>query len=248
MPRIFALGGGGFSMEPDNPVLDELIIAAAAANRPGAAGRRPRVCFLPTASGDAESYVERFEAAFVARDCETSVLNLFSRTVSDLAAFIAGQDLVYVGGGNTPNMVAIWRTHGLDVVLRDAWQNGVVLAGVSAGANCWFEASTTDGWGNGIGAYNDGLGLLSGSFTPHYDGEAKRRSKLHQLVADGFAEGLALGDGSAAVFEGTELVECVGSHADAVAFRVTRANRASNDGAVIETALPVRILLRGGGA
>ena len=241
VPRIFALGGGGFSMEPDNPVLDELVIAAAHRARRDASHGKPRVCFLPTASGDAEGYITQFEEAFSARGCETAVLELFHRRVGDLRAFIAEQDIVYVGGGSTPNLVAVWRAHGLDVVLHDAWQSGsVILAGVSAGANCWFEASTTDAWGAGIGAYGDGLGLLAGSFTPHYDGEAARRPRLHELIAAGFMEGLALGDGCAAVFEGHDLVECVGSHDAAVAYHVTR----GPGGAAVETPLPVRVLTR----
>jgi dipeptidase E len=230
---IVALGGGGFLKDPDNSLLDDFVLARVHDRT----ARRPRMCFIPTASGDDEEYIERFDDVFAAR-CHTSVLTLFDRSIIDLSGFLCAQDVIYVGGGSTPNMIAIWRMHGVDKALQLAWQRGVVLAGVSAGANCWFEASTTDAWGEEVGAFEDGLGFLSGSFTPHYDSQAARRPALHSLVAEGFPEGLAVGDGCAAVYAGTSLVECVGSHDAAVAFRVSR----DVDGRAIETSLPVRNL------
>ena len=126
---IVAMGGGGFSMEPDNPLLDDHVLGLARERR----GRdRPNVCFLATASGDSESYVATFYAAF-SRRSEATHLALFDRKVDDVEAFLLDQDAVYVGGGNTANMLAIWRVHGVDRALRRAWDAGVVLSGLSAG-------------------------------------------------------------------------------------------------------------------
>ena len=127
---VVAMGGGGFSMEPENPLLDDHVLGLARTSR----GRgRPRVCFLGTASGDAPSYIANFYAAF-ARRAEASHLPLFVRTLDDIEGFLLDQDVVYVGGGNTENMLAIWRVHGVDRALRRAWEAGVVMTGLSAGS------------------------------------------------------------------------------------------------------------------
>ena len=224
------MGGGGFSMEPDNPLLDDFILSQANA-------ARPRVCFLPTASGDADGYIVGFYAAFASR-AEASHLRLFYRTREDIEALLLGQDIIYVGGGNTENMLAIWRTHGLDRILRAAWEAGVVLAGLSAGSICWFEAGTTDSFGPDLDVLTDGLGFLAGSHCPHYDGEAQRRPKYHRLVADGrLPAGYAADDGAALVFDGTELREVVASRPDATAYRVEAV-----EGVARETRLPARYL------
>ena len=135
--RIVAMGGGGFSMEPENPLLDEFVLSLARSPH-------PHVCFVPTASGDDEGYAAGFYRAFAAHDCRPADLQLFQRTVADLESFVLAQDVVYVGGGNTANMLAVWRAQGLDRVLRRAWEEGVVLCGLSAGMNCWFDESVTD--------------------------------------------------------------------------------------------------------
>jgi len=181
------MGGGGFSMEPDNPLLDDHVLDLARAQR----GReRPRVCFVPTACGDSSEYVANFYAAF-ARRAEATHLGLFDRKVGDVEAFLLDQDVVYVGGGNTANMLALWRVHGVDRGLRRAWEAGVVLAGLSAGSNCWFEGATTDSFGP-LAALRDGLALLPGSHSPHYDGEPARRPTFQRLIASGeLPEGLA---------------------------------------------------------
>jgi peptidase E len=158
---IVAMGGGGFSMEPDNPLLDDHVLALARKRR---GHERPSVCFLPTASGNTDSDVAQFYAAF-ARRCEATHLDLFARRVADLESFLLDQDAVYVGGGNTANMLAIWRVHGLDRALKRAWEAGVVLAGLSAGSNCWFEGSTTDSFGT-LAALKDGLGLVPAAIRP----------------------------------------------------------------------------------
>src|SRR3954452_22655562 len=168
MRTIFAMGGGGFTMEPDNPLLDELILGLA---------RRavPRVCFLPTASGDPLDHVARFYEAFTDRPCECSDLSLFrlGRRPVDLRATLLAQDIVYVGGGSMRNMLAIWRVHELEPILREGWDRGGVLAGLSAGAMCCFQYGVTKSTGRPEPAH--GLGWLSGSLSVHYDGEPERR-------------------------------------------------------------------------
>jgi dipeptidase E len=185
------------------------------------AGReRPRICYLPTAGGDATESIELFHQRF-ADAAEASVLSLFRRDVEDLAAFLLGQHVICVGGGNTANMLAVWRVHGVDTVLREAWRRGVVLAGPSAGANCWFEACSTDSFGAGLAPLRDGLGFLSGSFCPHYDGEPLRQPSFTGWVAQGaLPPGWAADDGVALVFQGTELSEVVSECDGGRAFRV----------------------------
>jgi dipeptidase E len=216
--RIVAMGGGGFSMEPGNSLLDEFVLSLARS-------ARPRVCFLATASGDADSYTARYYRAFAALDCRPTDLELFRRDVLDLESFVRGQDIIYVGGGNTANLLAVWRAHGLDRILRRAWEEGVVLCGLSAGMNCWFTQSVTDSFGvSRLAPLRDGLGLLSGSCCPHYDGEAQRRPTFQALISAGdLADGWAADDGAALVFQGETLSEVVASRPEAAGYRVARA-------------------------
>lgn len=218
-PRtILAFGGGGFSMEPDNPLLDTWVLSVARER-----GReRPRILYVPTASGDRAEGIVGFYARFSTLPCEPSHLALFRRTIDDLRGHVLEQDVVYVGGGNTANMLAIWRMHGFDAVLREAWQAGVVMCGLSAGSLCWFECGVTDSFGAGLAPLHDGLGLLPGSHCPHYDGEPLRQPRYRSYVGAGvLPPGLALDDGAAARFSGTRLVECVSSRRAARALRVT---------------------------
>jgi dipeptidase E len=185
--RIVAMGGGGFSVTERLSPLDRLVLSLAreaAARRGSPDPGRPRVCFIGTAGGDAESYLAKFHAAWD-EVAETSHLLLFSREVADIAGFLASQDAVYVGGGNTANMLAVWALHGVDVALRAAWEQGVVMAGISAGSICWFEGGTTDSFGPQLAAFRGGLGLVAGSHSPHFDGEEQRRPLYHRLVASG---------------------------------------------------------------
>jgi dipeptidase E len=207
------MGGGGFSTEPDNRLLDDFVL--------GLTGRpRPRVLYLPTATGNVATYLVNFYVAF-SRRTEASHLDLFTRTSGDLERQILDQDVVYVGGGNTANLLAIWRVHGLDVILQNAWQAGVVLAGVSAGGMCWFEAGLTDSFGPDLAPLDDGLGLLAGSFCPHYDGEPARRPTYRRLVGEGrLPPGWAVDDGVALHFVGTDLAEAVSSRPEARAYRL----------------------------
>ncbi|MFE5190977.1 Type 1 glutamine amidotransferase-like domain-containing protein [Streptomyces sp. NPDC056628] len=201
--RRLALLGGGFSTDDDG-VLDDWVLGLVST-------ARPRVCFVPTASGDAPGYVERFLAAFAPRPVEAEVLPLFRRTLDDTAlrTFLLGQDVVYVGGGNTANLLAVWRAHGVDRLLREAYDRGVLLCGISAGANCWAEGSHTDSFGP-LTHLADGLGLLPGSVCPHYDGEPGRRPSYRAAVASGaLPPGWAVEDGVGALFTEGRLTAAV---------------------------------------
>ena len=240
-PRVVvAMGGGGFSEHGAGDPLDRLVLELA---RAGAALRgrdcaRPRVCFVPTAGGDSDVYIAKFLAAF--EDvAEPGVLRLFDRSVVDVEGFLRDQDAVYVGGGNTVNMLAIWGLHGVDRALRRAWSEGVVMAGVSAGSLCWFEAGTTDAYGPELAILDRALGFLPGSHCPHYDVEPGRRPLYQRLVADGrLPAGYAADDDAALVFRGTGLAESVSARPGAGCYRVER----RPDGSAGETALPTRPL------
>jgi dipeptidase E len=224
--QIVALGGGGFSMEPDNPVLDQYILAQARK-------RTPSVCFLATASGDAEGYIAKFYAAFSAHRCRPTHVPLFSRT-PDLKQVLLSQDVIYVGGGNTRSMLATWREWDLPRLLRRAWSSGTVLAGVSAGAICWFTTGITDSRADCLTGLPC-LGFLPGTCCPHFDGEPERRPALHRLVATGaVARALALDDGAAAHFVGRRLSHVVTSRPSAGAYQVRR-----NGAQAVEIPLPV---------
>ena len=228
------MGGGGFGDDGHETPLDEHILSLAQDGR----GRpRPRVCYVPTAAGDSDTAIARFYTAF-ARRSEASHLELFDRTVLELERFVLDQDVIYVGGGNTANLLAVWRVHGLDRILRRAWDDGVVLAGRSAGSICWFEGGTTDSFG-GLDALRDGLGFLAGSHSPHYDGEPLRRPTYQRLVASGeLPPGYAADDGAALVFRGTALEEVVAERPGARAYRV----EPGPDGAAVETPIEARFL------
>jgi peptidase E len=214
--QIVALGGGGFSMERDGTLLDDYVLSLLA-------GSRPRVCFLPTASGDADHYVVRFYRRFAAA-CDASHVSLFRRdqgtggVEEDLASHLLSQQLIYVGGGNMLSMLGAWRAHGLDAVLRTAWRRGIVLCGPSAGSLCWFAQALSAF--HGAPRPVRGLSLLPYSNCVHYDAEPARRSEYHRAVADGMCGGYAADDGVALHFRGTRLQRVVSSRREAGAYRV----------------------------
>ena len=204
--RIVAIGGAGFE---DAPALVPYLLSLA---------RGRRVLLLPTAAGDDEEGIKEGYVAF--RGCDTTHLELFRRTVGDLRELLLAQDLIYVGGGNTANMLAVWRVHGVDAILRDAYAAGTVLCGSSAGCICWFECGITDSFGLGLAPLHDGLGLLAGSTCPHYDSEERRRPVYTDAVRKGFASGIALDDAVAARYDDEQLVEVVSARPGGRAFRV----------------------------
>jgi len=205
------MGGGGFMMEQSSPLDDFLLSLSPTA--------RPRVCFVPTPTGDSDRVIAAFFEAFARRDCEPSCLRLFGAPERP-AEHLASQDVIYVSGGNTANALALWRLHGVDLALREAWERGAVLGGVSAGANCWFECSVSDSFGRQLDPLRDGLAILPGSFCPHYDGEELRRPVYRQLVDGGLPSGYAADDGAALHFVGAKLREVVASLPGARAYRV----------------------------
>lgn len=223
-------------MEPDNPLLDDFILSLAP--------RKPaKICFLPTASADSAHYLVRFYRAFSGRAIPTD-LTIFESTslsrrpahTSELASFVATQDIIYVGGGNTANLLSLWRVHGLDRILYQAWRRGAILCGVSAGMICWFRDGLTDSYG-GLAVLGDGLGFIDASACPHYDGEKDRRPAYRKAVKEGLPDGYAADDGAALHFRGTQLNEVVTSRPGASAYRVELVK-----GRVRETRLKARYL------
>lgn len=179
----------------------------------------PRVCFVPTASTHPETRLVSFYDSFAGRaEASHVVFNPWPR--QDLREHVLAQDAIYVAGGSTANMLAVWRVHGFDTLLREAWERGALLCGWSAGMICWFEAGVTDSFGPELEGMRDLLGFLPGSACPHYDGEKRRRDVYRQLVADGFPAGYAADDGAALHFVGTELREVIAAREGARAYRV----------------------------
>ncbi len=227
--NIVAFGGGGFSMESENPLLDEFVCSLTGVER-------PRVCFMPTASGDADHYVVRFYNAFRER-AEASHISLFRRErgAEDVREHLLSQDLIYVGGGSVISMLGVWRAHGIDEIMREAWEAGIVLCGLSAGSLCWFDEALSGFHGETRRV--EGLGLLPWSNTVHYQAEPKRREAYERLVAEGMRPGFAAEDGAALHFVGTELAQVVASRKAARAYRLT-----SLEGRVVGTRLATRYL------
>ena len=213
MRQIIAMGGGGFSMEPENPLLDLYILKQT--NK-----ARPKICFVPTASGDAEGYVNNFYSFFEKLDCEPSHLSLFRPPVRDLESFVLDKDIIYVGGGNTKNLMVLWKEWGLDKILRKALDKGVILAGLSAGSLCWYEDGVTDSYGDELEPIHC-LGFLKGSHCPHYDGEADRRPSYHHLIGgQAIQGGIAADDGVAVHYRDGEIYKVVSSRPNSKAYRV----------------------------
>lgn len=214
MKQIIAMGGGGFLMEPENPLLDRYILQQAEKET-------PEICYIGTASGDAESMTQKFYECFNKKNCVPSDLSLFKPPVRDLESFVLGKDIIYVGGGNTKNLLALWREWGLDEILGKALDQGVVLAGVSAGSICWFEEGVTDSYGDGLEPLK-ALGFLKGSNCPHYDGEPERRPTYRKLMDEGILQpGIAADDGAAIHYVDGQVKKIVSSRPDAKAYFVS---------------------------
>ena len=181
---------------------------------------RPRVLFVPTAAADAAEPTLNIVSQLGDR-AQVSHLPFFPWPPPDVRELVLDHDVIFVSGGNTANALAIWRVHGFDEILREAWEAGVVLTGWSAGMICWFDAGVTDSFGPQLEGMRDGLGFLPGSACPHYDGEAERRPVYTRLVREGFPPGLAADDCVALRFDGTELAEVVSAREGAGAYRVS---------------------------
>lgn len=230
--QIIAIGGGSFMIDADKQRLERYVIAQTGV-------RRPRVAFLSTATGDADTYVAKFYAAFLKLGCRPTHVPLFART-PDLRKVLLNQDVIFVGGGNTKSMLAVWREWGIPKILREAWRRGTVLTGVSAGAICWFTTGVTDSWAGRLAALPC-LGFLPGTCCPHYDGEKDRRPATHRLVGSREASAtIALDDGAAAHYVGRTLIRVVSARPKALGYTIRR-----RGGIAVETPLPVvRLPLR----
>ena len=223
--HIIAIGGGAFRARPENLAADRYILQLTRK-------KRPAVCFIPTASAEPADIIATFCDAYRRLGATPSVLRFFDRT-PNLRELLLSQDAIYVGGGNTKSMLAVWREWGLPEVLREAWRRGIVLAGVSAGAICWFDQGVTDSWAGHL-APLDCLGFLPGTCCPHYDSEADRRPSVHDFASRRLVSPvLALHDGAAAHFVGRRLHQIVTWTPTARAYRVQLRRQS-----VVETELP----------
>jgi peptidase E len=231
--HIIAIGGGMRAPEGQVPV--HMANALRLTSK-----REPRLCVLNTAAGDDPRWTLGMYDRFAGQPARISHLSLFPMpNVRDPEDLLLSADVIFVGGGSVANMVAVWRVHGLDVIMRKAWQAGIVLAGSSAGGICWFEGGTTDSFGRELRAFTEGLGLLPGSFCPHYNSESRRRPLYHQLIEDGILPGgIACDDGAAAHFIDDTLTEVIADRPTSVAYRVV--NSAASG--VTETPLKTRFL------
>jgi peptidase E len=227
--QIIPIGGGGFYRDAENLELEKYVLRQCGADN-------PRVAFVPTASGEPDHYVSSFYAAFLKLGCRPSVLTFFKRT-PELRSFLLHQHVIYVGGGNTKSLLAIWRDWGLTEILREAWESGIVLTGVSAGAICWFEQGLTDSFSDGLRPL-DCLGFLPGSCCPHFDGEVQRRPSYHKLLASGeISAGVAIEDWTGVHFIGTGIHKVITSKRGALAYSIRAAH-----GSVQEVPLPGEFL------
>lgn len=219
-PTIVAMGGKGLAREPGRAWLGGYVLSLTGKER-------PRVCYIPTATGDNPAAVAEFYASHAGTGADCRHLPLFNRTRDDPRDLLLSQDVIWVAGGNTANMLAIWRVHGVDKILREAWERGIVLCGGSAGSLCWFENGVTDSFGPDLMPIHDGLKFLSGSHCPHYDGEPQRRPTYRRLVGDGtLPPGVAIDDHAAVRYDGTRLAEVVAARPTAGAYRVNRTGNA----------------------
>lgn len=229
--QIVAMGGGSIYEDATNPLMNDFILSLTGKSN-------PRICFIPTATGDSPELISRFYATFTRREVRPTHIALILEPPEDLDELIMAQDVIYVGGGNTAVMLAAWRLHGMDRALRRAWEAGKVFCGGSAGAICWFEGGTTDSFTKELTALSNGLGFVKGAFSPHYDGESRRRPRTHEFVLDGsLPTTLAADNSAAAVFRGTEFVQAVSSVRGRQVYEVTKGPRG-----IVETPLPTRYL------
>ncbi|GAB2609226.1 peptidase E [Paractinoplanes abujensis] len=204
------------------------------------ATERPRICVLTQAGGDPEEVIGAHYRAFAGTEFVASHLQLFPMpNVADIRAHLLAQDIIWVHGGSVANLCAVWRVHGVDEILHEAWQSGVVLSGVSAGSICWHQGGSTDSFGPDLRGFTGGLGWLPYSNGVHYDAEEQRRPKMHELIGDGtLGDGYATDDGAGLVYRGTTLAEVVADRPGSRGYSLVRAA----DGSVTESPLPTRVL------
>lgn len=215
MKQIITLGGGGFSMEPENPLLDRYIMNQVNKDK-------IKISFIPTASGDSQTYIDNFYNFFRDYNCESSHLSLFKGKTKYIRDFILSQDIIYVGGGNTINLLVLWKEWGLDKFLQEAYENGILLCGISAGSICWFEQGLTDSVPNELNPV-DCLGFLKGSNCPHFDGEANRKPEYIRFVNQGqLKPGYGVDDGAAIHFIDDQVHKIVSSRPNAKVYFIEK--------------------------
>ena len=229
MGKIFVMGGGGFIMEPENLLLDKYILSLSDI-------KCPKICFIGTASGDNPDYINKFYKTYRSLNCNPSHLSLFRPHTKDIEAFILGQDIIHVGGGNTLNLLCLWKEWKIDKILLQASKNGIILSGMSAGMICWFDQGLTDSKGKNLGLMPiDCLGFLEGSACPHFDGEKDRRPTFLSLVDSGdMDDGIALDDGVGALYIDGNIEKIVSSRPKGLGYLVKNKDGKS----VIETLQP----------
>jgi dipeptidase E len=222
--RIIAIGGGGFLMERGPCLLDEYFVRTAGV-------RSPKVCFISTPAGDPEEMLAKYYKTFSKLGCRPSHLAFFrnprrgSVPLDQIQQRLLAQDAIYVGGGNTRSMLAVWREWGLDQILKKAWNAGVLLGGMSSGAICWFKYGASDSLNRGRSSALSGLGFLPGSCSPHFDGERHRRGDFRRLIARGkLPSGIGIDDGVAVLYQNRTIAEVVSSRTAATAYRVVKAS------------------------
>ena len=188
--QIIAIGGGGFGRNPGDGVIEQYILDQTGKEK-------PNICFIPTATGDNEAYKVNYYSTFSKLDCNPIHLDFFKRT-PDLEQLIPQQDAIFVGGGNTKSMLAVWKDWNLDKLLKDAYEKGVVMSGVSAGANCWFERAVVDSWEEDLRVI-DCMGFVKGNCCPHYDEEPQRRPAVKKFLEDGIVDSCYSVEGNCAL-------------------------------------------------
>jgi dipeptidase E len=188
--QIIAIGGGGFGRSPGEGVIEKYILDQSDKEK-------PNICFIPTATGDNEAYKVNYYSTFSKLNCSPVHLDFFKRT-PDLEELIKQQDIIFVGGGNTKSMLAVWKDWGLDLILKEAYERGVIMCGVSAGAICWFEEGVTDSWSEELKVM-DCLGFVKGACCPHYDEEPQRRPSLSKFLTEGVMQSCYAVDGGCAL-------------------------------------------------
>ena len=216
--EIIAIGGGGFGRNPNNPIIEKYIVEESSAEK-------PNICFIPTASAENKYYTVNYYQAFTQLNCNPIHLDLFTRTPR-LDSLINKQNIIYIGGGNTKSMLAVWREWKLDKLLMKAYNRGAILCGVSAGAICWFEKGVTDSWASNLNVM-DCLGFLEGCCCPHYDGEADRKPSVGKFITDSKIDScVALDDGAAIHYKNGKFHTAVTFYEGAGAYEVSMKNGA----------------------
>ena len=191
MRQVIAIGGGGFGRTQASNLIEQYILDQASNKR------SPSICFIPTATGDLDPYVVNFYSVFSRLDCKPSHISFFKRTI-DLEEHIAKQDIIFVGGGNTKSMLAVWKEWNLDKILKIAYERGTVMSGVSAGAICWFDQGLTDSWADEL-KIMPCMNFISGNCAPHYDEEPERRPATKKLLEENIITSMYGIEGGAAL-------------------------------------------------